>query len=72
MNLVKVFKMQQMDGMRLEKLRGGAQERLSKDREGQVPLISEDQRRRKAFEEPPSRSFPVPTPYKDALLSGKS
>ncbi|KAF5947560.1 hypothetical protein HYC85_013517 [Camellia sinensis] len=34
-NVVKVFKMQQTDGMRLEKLRGGAQERLVQAREGQ-------------------------------------
>ena len=33
-NAVKVFKMQQIDGLRLEKLRGGAQERLIREREG--------------------------------------
>lgn len=34
-NLVKVVKMQ--DGIQLEKLRGGAQDRLVQDREGRVP-----------------------------------
>ncbi|PIA49068.1 hypothetical protein AQUCO_01300128v1 [Aquilegia coerulea] len=76
MNLVKVFKMQQMDGIRLEKLRNGAQERLVRDREGQVPLILEEQRRRKRqIEEgrPPLVSVPTPasvaaTPYKDVLV----
>ena len=38
-NVVKVFKMQQIDGLRLEKLRGGAQERLIREREGHSPLI---------------------------------
>lgn len=34
MNVIKVFEMQQMDGLRLEKLRGFGYERLSsKDRE---------------------------------------
>lgn len=69
MNLVKVIKMQRMDGVKLEKLRGGAQERLSRDREGQIPFILEDQRRRRQIEEPPPRSFPVPNPCKDALSS---
>ncbi|KAK9103836.1 hypothetical protein Sjap_021090 [Stephania japonica] len=73
MNLMKVFKMQQMDGIRLEKLRCGAQERLSLEREGQVPLILEEQRRRKRqhqLEEPPRLVPPphVPTPYKDVLV----
>ncbi|XP_073006558.1 uncharacterized protein [Typha latifolia] len=44
-NVLKVFKMQQTDGLRLEKLRGGAQERLSRDREGRVPLNWEAARR---------------------------
>ncbi|XP_068644525.1 uncharacterized protein [Aristolochia californica] len=61
-NVTKVFKMQQMDGSRLEKLRGRAQEWLSRAREGQVPLILEDQRRRRIQAE-------EPTPYKDVLLS---
>lgn len=47
-NVVKVFKMQQISGMRLERLRGGAQERLVHLREGQMPLIGEEQRRRRA------------------------
>ncbi|ESR35367.1 hypothetical protein KPL70_024917 [Citrus sinensis] len=82
-NVVKVFKMQQMDGLRLEKLRGGAHERLMQEREGQVPLIIEEQRRRKrpAAEEEAiavaagiatASSTPVPapasTPYKDVLV----
>jgi len=81
LNLLKVFKMQQMDGRGLEKLRGGAQERLSREREGKVPLILEEGRRRKhgdetwpaaARNEP--RAAPVPPPpegsYKEALVSG--
>lgn len=36
-NLVKVLKMQ--DGIQLEKLRGGAQDRLVQEREGRVPLV---------------------------------
>ncbi|XP_058095993.1 uncharacterized protein LOC131241257 isoform X2 [Magnolia sinica] len=65
-----VFKMQQMDGVRLEKLRGGAQERLIREREGQVPLILEDQRRRTKLTQEPQqpRSVPVSTPYKDVLI----
>ncbi|KAF2315502.1 hypothetical protein GH714_039955 [Hevea brasiliensis] len=42
----KVFKMQQIDGLRLEKLRGGAQESLMQQREGQLPLIADEQWRR--------------------------
>lgn len=38
-NAVKVFMMHQSDAPRLEKLRGGAQEWLSRDREGRVPLV---------------------------------
>ncbi|KAM5557551.1 hypothetical protein ABKV19_024768 [Rosa sericea] len=76
-NVVKVFKMQQMDDgaiLRLEKLRGGAQERLVHEREGQVPLILEDQRRRKRQlaqqQQEPSIHIaaPQPTPYKDVLV----
>lgn len=82
-NVVKVFKMQQMDGLQLEKLRGGAHERLMQEREGQVPLIIEEQRRRKrpAAEEEAiavaagiaaASSTPAPapasTPYKDVLV----
>ncbi|KAB2596786.1 polypyrimidine tract-binding protein-like protein 2 [Pyrus ussuriensis x Pyrus communis] len=80
-NVVKVFKMQQMgDGLRLEKLRGGAQERLVHEREGQVPLILEDQRRRSSVRHddehhlhhvepnPNVAAEPAPTPYKDVLV----
>ncbi|RVW72288.1 Plastidial pyruvate kinase 4, chloroplastic [Vitis vinifera] len=62
-----VFKMQQMDGLRLEKLRGGAQERLIHEREGQIPLILEDQRRRKIHVEE-AMPVVVPTPYRDVLV----
>ncbi|CAL5407931.1 unnamed protein product [Camellia sinensis] len=78
-NVVKVFKMQQTNGMRLEKLRGGAQERLVQAREGHVPLILEEQRRRrtevekkmevdrrKEVEE--GKLVAAPTPYKDVLV----
>ncbi|OAY48419.1 uncharacterized protein LOC110617653 [Manihot esculenta] len=68
-NVVKVFKMQQIDGLRLEKLRGGAQERLMQQREGQLPLIAEEQRRRQiVIEETKAAAVPVPTPYKDVLI----
>ncbi|KAI3912485.1 hypothetical protein MKW92_013946 [Papaver armeniacum] len=68
-NVAKVFKMQQMEGVRLEKLRGGAQERLNRDREGQVPLILEDQRRRKIQIEEERQPPVIQTSYKDALVS---
>ncbi|KAK3134716.1 hypothetical protein QOZ80_5BG0409830 [Eleusine coracana subsp. coracana] len=45
-NVLKVFMMHQSDALRLEKLRGGAQERLSRDREGRVPLNWEEAARR--------------------------
>ncbi|KAI8564978.1 hypothetical protein RHMOL_Rhmol03G0224800 [Rhododendron molle] len=75
-NAVKVFKMQQGNGMRLEKLRRGAQERLDRGREGRIPLIpDEDQRRRKRpadhleEEEKLLAVAPAPTtPYKDVLI----
>ncbi|CAN6705857.1 unnamed protein product [Malus baccata var. baccata] len=84
-----VFKMQQMgDGLRLEKLRGGAQERLVHEREGQVPLILEDHRRRSSQRSsvrhddehhlhhvepnPNAAAEPVPTPYKDVLVGQTS
>ncbi|KAI4994492.1 hypothetical protein ZWY2020_034133 [Hordeum vulgare] len=38
-NVLKVFVMHQSDVPRLEKLRGGAQQRLARDREGRVPLV---------------------------------
>lgn len=66
-NVAKVYTMQQIEGLRLEKLRGGAQERLSQEREGQVPLIIEEQRiRRRQSEE--AKVVPRPTPYKDVLV----
>jgi hypothetical protein len=67
-NVIKVFKMQQIDGLRLEKLRGGAQERLVLEREGQVPLIREDHQRRRTRQAEEARVLPSaagPTPYKD-------
>ncbi|KAM0833026.1 hypothetical protein ACQ4PT_064521 [Festuca glaucescens] len=81
LNLLKVFKMQQMDGRGLEKLRGGAQERLNREREGKVPLILEEGRRRKQGDETwpaaarhEPRAAPVAPPpegsYKEALVSG--
>ncbi|XP_040379744.1 uncharacterized protein LOC102701453 [Oryza brachyantha] len=42
LNMLKVLVMHQSDAVRLEKLRGGAQERLSRDREGRVPLNWEE------------------------------
>lgn len=74
-NVVKIFKMQQMDGTRLEKLRGGAQERLVQGREGQAPLILEEERRWRGTEEEErrrrgteeGRSGVGPSPYKDVL-----
>ncbi|CAN4087626.1 unnamed protein product [Withania somnifera] len=69
MNVVKVFKMQQMSGLRLEKLRGGAQDRLMQEREGQMPLMIEEQRRRrKSPEEGATSTTVAPTPYKDVLI----
>ncbi|KAK3032935.1 hypothetical protein RJ639_036106 [Escallonia herrerae] len=66
-NVVKVFKMQQIDDLRLEKLRGGAQERLVRERESQVPLIIEEHRRRKR--QPDEGISGVgSTPYKDVLV----
>ncbi|KAK9050201.1 hypothetical protein SSX86_030829 [Deinandra increscens subsp. villosa] len=75
-NVVKVFKMLQMDRLRLEKLRGGAQERLSRAREGQTPFLREERRRwprhvDTTTQQPPSPPPPEPTPYKDVLV-GKS
>nr|CAB3464311.1 unnamed protein product [Digitaria exilis] len=49
LNGLKVFMMHQSDAMRLEKLRGGAQEWLSRDREGRVPLNWEEAARRRAL-----------------------
>ncbi|XP_078438730.1 polypyrimidine tract-binding-like protein [Wolffia australiana] len=61
LNVVRVFKLQQMDGIRLEKLRGRAQERLTRDRESSAPLIVEEH-----------RTPPLSTPYKDVLLGPSS
>ncbi|CAN6231116.1 unnamed protein product [Urochloa humidicola] len=72
LNLLKVFKTQQMGGRGLEKLRGGAQERLAMEREGKVPLILEHGGRRGA---PPVVAPPPQPPlgsYKDALVSSAS
>jgi hypothetical protein len=66
-NVVKVYTMQQIEGLRLEKLRGGAQERLSQEREGQLPLIIEEQRTRQRQAEE-AGLVPGPTPYKDVLV----
>ncbi|KAJ4788870.1 Transcription factor SPEECHLESS [Rhynchospora pubera] len=60
MNLVKVFKVQQMDGSGLERLRGGARERLRREREGQVPLLEDS--------DTESQRKPVRKPYKDVLV----
>ncbi|XP_074319795.1 uncharacterized protein LOC141656694 isoform X2 [Silene latifolia] len=68
MNVVKVFKMQQIDGLRLEKLRGGAQERLVRVREGQVPLIIEDNLSTRKRQVPDTRLPVGSTPYKDVLV----
>lgn len=51
-NLLKVYKMQQGHGLRLEKLRGGAQERLNHIRGGRDSLSVE--------ESSPVRLPPVP------------
>ncbi|GAB2221936.1 hypothetical protein Droror1_Dr00013132 [Drosera rotundifolia] len=73
-NVVKVFNMQQVNGLRLEKLRGGAQERLMQEREGlQTPLMINEQRRRRRDHEQAEPSLPTQiTPYKDVLLSQSS
>lgn len=47
MNVVKVFNFVQITGLRLEKLRGGAQDRLLEVREGYLPLVAEEERVRK-------------------------
>ncbi|KAJ8747863.1 hypothetical protein K2173_013031 [Erythroxylum novogranatense] len=67
MNVVKVFKMQQVSGLRLEKLRGGAQELLEREREGQMPFIVVEEHRNKRLI-PQEEPVPQPTPYKDVLL----
>ncbi|OEL27707.1 hypothetical protein BAE44_0011275 [Dichanthelium oligosanthes] len=77
LNLLKVFKTQQMGGRGLEKLRGGAQERLAMEREGKVPLILEHGGggRRGTRDREPAVAVPPPPPagsYKDALVSSAS
>ncbi|KAL4204156.1 hypothetical protein AMTRI_Chr01g130740 [Amborella trichopoda] len=76
-NVLKVFKMQgvMMDVGRLEKLRGGAQERLYREREGRLPLLLDEQRRRTIQHHLPDSSLPATTssaptstPYKDVLV----
>ncbi|KAL8550755.1 hypothetical protein ACS0TY_000006 [Phlomoides rotata] len=82
-NVVKVFKMQQMingTGTRLEKLRGGAQERLLQIREAHhMPLMTtnnaaaaaEVERRRRWMmkDDHQLEQDQLPTPYKDALVA---
>ncbi|KAL8232110.1 hypothetical protein R6Q57_001888 [Mikania cordata] len=70
-NVIKVFKMLQIDGLRLEKLRGGAQERLVRAREGQTPFLRDERRRWPRQVETTAEPPTEPTPYKDVLL-GKS
>uniref|UniRef100_A0A6N2K9P1 Myb-like domain-containing protein n=2 Tax=Salix viminalis TaxID=40686 RepID=A0A6N2K9P1_SALVM len=65
-NVVKVFEMQQIDGVRLEKLRGGAQERLIRERDGHAPLIQAEERRGKRAA---GGTRAAPTPYKDVLVA---
>ena len=65
-NMVKVFKMQQINGLRLEKLRGRAQDKLIQGREGKVILIIEETRRKMQVEE--VKATAAPTPYRDVLL----
>jgi hypothetical protein len=75
LNLLKVFKTQQMGGRGMEKLRGGAQERLAMEREGKVPLILEHGGGRRGARDPGSVAVPPPPPhgsYKDALVSSAS
>lgn len=83
-NVVKVFNMQQMSGMmRLEKLRGGAQERLMHEREGGMPLIVDEAEKQRRWRKTPpyeeerqplaaaaaaAAPIPTPTPYKDVLV----
>ncbi|XVF53439.1 hypothetical protein PTKIN_Ptkin05aG0099500 [Pterospermum kingtungense] len=75
-NVVKVFKMQHMNGIRLEKLHGAAQDRLTECREGQVPLIIEQRMLRGQMgvvEEAKAAVAALPpasTPYKDVLIGG--
>ncbi|KAL2657722.1 hypothetical protein AAZV13_04G195800 [Glycine max] len=70
-NLIKVFKMQQMNGIRLEKLRGEAHERLLSAREAQIPLIMEHQTNISHQPQETKVTLPLPTPYKDVLIVKK-
>ncbi|KAL4577861.1 hypothetical protein LXL04_013976 [Taraxacum kok-saghyz] len=45
-NVVKVVKMINLEGVRLEKLRNGAQEELFHDEDGQIPFLVQGRRRR--------------------------
>ncbi|XP_073128351.1 uncharacterized protein [Henckelia pumila] len=54
-NVLKVFEMLRGSEPRLEKLRGGAQERLVRLREGQVPLIGEEQQQQQRQQRPIAR-----------------
>lgn len=75
-NLIKVFKMQQMNGIRMEKLRGEAHERFVRAREGQVPLIMEHHQTITNNQPPEETTVSLPpllppaagTPYKDVLV----
>lgn len=72
-NVLKVFKMQQMNESRLEKLRGGALERLVGEREGRIPLILEGNGRRQSDENSTHLAVSGGAgegTYKDALVSG--
>jgi len=78
LNLLKVFKTQQMGGRGLEKLRGGAQELLALQREGKVPLILEHGHGGGGRTRGPASGAMAPPPppppgsYKDALVSSAS
>lgn len=72
--------MQQPNEVTLEKLRGGAQEMLIEIREGHMPLIPEDSRRRRPEDsgkgtqvgvQKKDQPTQLPTPYKDVLVSRK-
>ncbi|OMP12760.1 hypothetical protein COLO4_02792 [Corchorus olitorius] len=62
--------MLQINGLRLEKLRGGAQDRLIEGREGHIPLIIEETRKKMILDEEKeaAAAAAASTPYKDVLL----
>ncbi|XP_020576825.1 uncharacterized protein LOC110022296 [Phalaenopsis equestris] len=62
MNVIKVSRMHKMDKVRLESLRGGALERLMREREGRVPLLLEGSGRRRQSSEDtmPTSIAPMP------------